>query len=369
MDEALVAFKKAQELKPEESYPANKIAEIQAEQERIAQKQSEAERLAALEEKYQKTIKRADEVFDNGDLAQAKKEYNEALSVKSEESYPKERITLIDEKLAELESIEQQYSNLITEADGLYQKEDYENAKSKYNEALAIKSEERYPKDQLAAIDKALKNQAEIRLRQEKDAANQAKYDEFIARADQFFGEKNYEKAKSNYESALGIKEDSYPTGKIAEIEDLLAALAEKQANEEKKAATDAKYLAAITQADEMFASQRFEKAKIKYEEALTYKDEAYPKSQLQEIESAMDKAAKMQERAAKEAKIQAEYIAMIQKADDAFTGEDFKTAKASYQAALKLKPNETYPVNKIDQINQILENLQISEDAKTCNY
>lgn len=369
LDDAISAYNKALELKPGESYPSDKITEIKAEQERIAQAQSEAERVAALEAKYEKLIKRADDLFSTGKLAEAKKDYEEASTVKTEESYPKEKIDEINQKLAQEQELEGQYSGIIASADELFGSKDYEKAKAKYNEALAIKSGEQYPKDQIKAIDEAIaslaQQQEEIRLKQEKNAAKEEQYDAFIAKADQFFNDKNYQEAKNNYESALGIKEDSYPTGKLAEIETILASLAANEAKAQAEAETEAKYMAAITQADEMFSAQRLQKAKSKYEEALTIKDDPYPKDQIAKLEEALTKKAKRDAQAANESKKKTQYTTVIQRADQEFVNEDFETAKASYQEALKILPNETYPVNKIDQINGILENMQISENAQ----
>jgi len=439
LDEALTAFQEALELKPEEEYPAGKISEIKAEQDRIVKEKAEAERLAALEKEYQELIAKADKLFKSEELKQARETYQEALSLKSDEKYPKEQITVINDQLADAKEQEELYATKLSEADQLFEEKNYEDAKIKYNEALSIKSDEQYPKDQLAAIDKELEalaaKQEEIRLQEEKEAEKQARYEAFIAKADEFFEAENYQEAKLNYESALGVKEDaypveqiqkieaifedlaakkeaeakaaeqakidqqyqlaiaeadqaleekaydlakekykqalslkseeSYPAKKLEEIDALLESLEEKKARQKAEAEAEKNYLNAITLADEHFQAGKLEKAKAAYEEALSYKDEQYPKDQLVQVEKALEEKQRREAILAKQAKLDQQYISTIQDADEKFTNQEFEDALGLYKEAAELKPNENYPVDKINQINEILEDQKISVDAQ----
>lgn len=439
LEQALEAFNQAISLKPDEAYPAKKISEIKAEQERIAKEKAEQERLAALEEEYKAAIAQADQFFEADNLKEARSSYQEALALKNEAAYPQEQIAKINEQLADAQEQEQLYATNIEAADQLFEEKKFEEARSKYNEALSIKSEESYPKEQIKLIEEELEalaaKQEEIRLKKEKEAEKQQKYEAFIAKADQFFQAEDYEEAKLNYESALGVKEDSYPVEQIQKIEKIFEqlankeeaeakaaeqakidqqyqlaiaegdqaleakeydqaiesytealsiksnesyplekveeikamreSLAEKKAREQKAAENERKYIDAVTEADELFNSGKLDKAKAKYEESLSYKDEQYPKDQLVLVEKAIEEQKQREAILAEESKKDQEYLTAIQKGDEVFTNQKFEEAKTYYEKALELKPNENYPQDKINQINEILEDQKISENAQ----
>ena len=105
---ALRNFQEASNLKPDERYPKDKIAEIEALIEELAAaREKEARDNAAnaeaerIEKEYQALIKSADDQFSSDELEAAKDDYTKALDLKPQEKYPKSRIARIDELLAE----------------------------------------------------------------------------------------------------------------------------------------------------------------------------------------------------------------------------------------------------------------------------
>ena len=81
---------------------------------------------------------------------------------------------------------------------------------------------------------------------------------------------KTYVEAKEKYNEALVLKsEEQYPKDKLKEIEDALAELAKKKAEEEAAklagAEKEAKYKETIEVADKAFSSEKYADAKIKY--------------------------------------------------------------------------------------------------------
>ncbi len=123
-----------------------------------------------MEAKYNAAIKKGDDAFAKKDWNTAKSSYNEALTYKPNEKYPKDQLAAIDKaiadelaqkKKAEEEAkakaeLEAKYNAAIKKGDDAFAKKDWNTAKSSYNEALTYKPNEKYPKDQLAAIDKAI---------------------------------------------------------------------------------------------------------------------------------------------------------------------------------------------------------------------
>lgn len=352
------AYEEALKLKPNEAYPKTKIAEIDKILADIAAKESSEK---ALAEKYTAAIAKGDRALSSKDYPNAKAAYNEALSVKAAEQYPKDKIAEIDkiladaaakdaaekDRLAKEKALNDKYIAAIAKGDGALAKKDYTTAKAGYNEALALKSAEQYPKDKLSEIEKALADAA-------KGAELEAKYKAAIAKADAAFKAKTYDAAKAGYNEALTIKSfEQYPKDKLSEIDGLLAKdAAAKELNE--------KYTAAITKADAAFKTQSYEAAKKGYNEALGFKPaEAYPKAQLTAIDKAIaDASAKdaaEKARLAKEKELAEKYAAAITKGDASFGSKDYASAKTSYNEALTLKATEKYPKDKITEIDAIL--------------
>ncbi len=267
-----------------------------------------AEMEAAIASKYQAAIAKGDAAFGKKDYVTARAGYTEALDIKPGEAYPKGKIIEIEKLLADAAKnagLEADYKAAIAKGDAALAAKTYDAAKAGYNAALKLKPAEKYPKDKLAEIDKLL---ADLANKDKADKELQAKYDAAIAKADKALAAKTYDAAKAGYNEALGVKPaEAYPKTKIAEIDKLLADLANKdKASKE----LQAKYDAAIAKADKALAGKTYDAAKAGYNEALGLKPaEAYPKTKLAEID-------KLLADASKGAEMDAKYKAAIAKAE-----------------------------------------------------
>ncbi len=317
------------------------------------------------DEKYNAAIAAADNALNAKNYDEAKSKYNEALGVKPNEQYPQNKLNEIEGILADLankkaaeeaammaeKEKDEKYNNIIALADKAFNEQSYETAKTKYNEALAVKPNEQHPKNKLNEIEGIL---AELANKEEAEKAKEEKYNNAIAAADKAFSAKNYDEAKSKYNEALGVKpNEQYPTNKLKEIDDILAKLAqENQQSELEKEAERKKreyYEAVIAQADADFYGDKFDKAAQKYQEALMiYPNEEYPKNQIKAIDAAKAKYLAEQEK-------NKQYDNFIASGDNAFNNEEYEKAKKSYQDALAIKSYEQYPKDKIDEIEKIL--------------
>ena len=366
-EEAIAAYQKASELKPEEEYPKGKIEELNTAKDNAAK---EAE-LAAKQKEYDENISTADKAFESGDLETARTAFQAASTVLPEEAYPKEKIASIDKTLANAAEQDQKYKDAIGAADKLIGEEKWEEAKVKYTEALSFKPEQEFPKEKINEIDERLAElaaeQEEIRLQNEKDAEIEANYNAAIAEADELFNAEKLEEAKPKYEAALAIKDDQYTKDKIKEIGLKLSSLAEQEAAAEAQAKIDAEYNAIIAEADGLFESEEFENAKAKYTAAIAVKDEQYPKDKIAEadVKIAELAGAEAAEAAAEaQAKIDAEYDGIIAEADGLFESNDFENAKAKYTAAIAVK-DEQYPKDKIAEADVKIAELAGAEAAE----
>ncbi|MEZ4937359.1 MAG: hypothetical protein R2799_07170 [Crocinitomicaceae bacterium] len=323
-------FQEASNIKPAESLPKSKIAEI----DEILNKLKEEQ---ALEEKYKKLVADGDNLFGQQNYDEAKKKFQEALVVKSEEKYPKDKIAEIDKKLEELKNQkaqQEQYDNFISGADQLFEAKKYQEAKDKYNLALGIKQNAAYPIAQIKKCDDELK-------KIEDAAAFDKKYEQVLADAENLFNQKKYEESKKKYQEALSLKPtEKRPEAQIAIIDKLLKEIEDQKAIEES-------YKKAISEADELLSSKDYNNAKAKYLEAQKIKPgEAYPGQKIQEIDLILLKEAENN-------KLEGQYQALVKEADAFFDQEKWNEAKSKYMDALKIKKDEKYPQQRIDLIAQ----------------
>ncbi len=388
-DNAKAAYNEALGLKPAETYPKEQLKKIEDILAKEAADKKAAEEAAAKEkeqnDKYNAAIKKGDEAFFAKNWDNAKTAYNEALSIKPAEAYPKEQLKKIDaalakeladkkaaeeaaakakaaEEAAKLKAAEEaakqakenelneKYNAAVKKGDEGFVAKNWDNAKSAYKEALVYKPKETYPKDQLKKIDEAIAKElsdkkaaeaAAAKAKAEEEAAakakaaeeaaakkkaeeeaaakakaaeeaaakakaeSEAKYKLLISTADKTLAKKEYESAKGYYEQALAIKpEEKYPKDKIAEIDKILKEIAKQKEIKDKNNSTIlptlggkktettnpsdplAKYNEAIKQADAFFSDKKYKDAKKFYQEALVHKNgDAYAKIRMVECE------------------------------------------------------------------------------------
>lgn len=313
-------YQEALSLKPNETYPPQKIAEIDALLQAFADKDAA----------YDAAIEKADRYFAASEWNMALTAYENALEIKAEETYPQDQIVIINQKLEEIAALQAQYDALILEADQLFNAQTYIDSKGKYQEALNIRTEEQYPKDRIAEIDGILQTLAD----------QEALYQQLIQSGEAQLAATSYEAALGTFKQAAEIKpEEQYPKDKIAEIERILMQFAEQ----------DRMYAEAIQLADQNRDAQSWETALGKYEEASGIKpDEQYPKDQIAFINQKLKEFADLQ----------AAYDAAIAKADGEFESQQWQMSLASYQSALDIKSNEVYPQTQIQEINKILKEI-----------
>ena len=361
------SYKLALTFKADEDYPKDKIEEVT----------KLLNELKQLQESYDKLITTADASFKSKKYEDAKSDYQEASNLKKEEQYPKDKLAEIESIVNASAKLDQEYNAAIEQGDKAFDTEKYEAAQIAFEKALTLKALEKYPKDKLIEIKKILKDiadkNAEELARVQSQKELDEKYNALISSADIAFTGKDYEQAKVKYNSALKLKADEkYPQEKLDEIEGILEKLAqEKEENEAKTQAQkeiDDKYNALIKAGDNAFATKTYDEATEKYTEAIEVKaTEQYPKDKLVEIAAilkAIEKKAQEEELAAESEKKKRDYFdALIDEADAELLGENYQAAIAKYNQALGVIPNEKYPKDKIQDVQDILAKIQAEKD------
>jgi tetratricopeptide (TPR) repeat protein len=317
---ALTEYQKANAVKPAESYPKERIDEINTVL--LANVEKEGE--------YANTISTADNLLGQLNYEEAKMEYLKASYMKPEEQYPKDKIKEIEIIIAEIEANRAKYNMAVAAADRMMQSEEYNKAQAKYEEALSILPEEVYPKDKIAEIGNIIVAN---------EMANQDSYNALILQADNHFKAEDYKEARIKYEDALSYKpNESYPKEQIEAMERLSDELEQKKDN----------YSQLVAAGDRMFSGREFQEAKIKYQAASDmFPDEAYPKEKITEINLIFK--ADFQEK-------QKVYDKAIADADKFFAANDLGKSMDSYKIAKSVLPDETYPDQMIEKILGILE-------------
>ena len=234
-------------------------------------------------------------------------------------------------KLAGAQSgtIETNYKNAIAKGDAAMLSKNYEVAKSSYNEAIAAKPSEQYPKTKLTEVDKLIadaeaKGKADAaekeRLAKEKELANAAAKEK--AEKDKAMaGAAAKEKAEKDKALADAAAKDKAEKDKAA------AEIAEKQKLEKEKALADAKAKADAEQAEK----DRLAKEKTDAAKALADKAEAERLAKEKEKADALAKAKAEQDKAAAD---QAAKLAAEQAEKDRLAKEKAMADKAAADKA-----------------------------------
>ncbi|AHW62249.1 hypothetical protein FH5T_18330 [Draconibacterium orientale] len=347
--DALSNYEQALELVPDEPRTKKRVEEI-------------SEILYALNS-FNEFVSQADKQFDAQSYATAKSLYEKANELKAGDKHVQERIAEIAQLIAQ-QGVDEQYAQVIKQADNLLAQKNYEDARSQYTEALQIKPREQYPKDKLDEIASTLTELARL----------ERQYNDLIAEGDRLFGREDYTDAKSTFAQAAQLKpEESYPPEMMDKIDGLIAEnerLAREEAEAEAarlaaiQAEKDKNYNDAIARADELFAAENYEESRNEYRAAQDIKpEELYPPQRIDEIDRILRELAAAQ---AAQAELDRKYANLIMQADRFFAANSYTPSKENYTEALALKPEETYPKDKIAEIDRILEQRAIDEKYRS---
>lgn len=277
---------------------------------------------------YELAIERGDNYLIQENYLEAKTAYEEALALKSEEELPRAKLNTINNILIELKNKGIAYTKKINEGKELFGKSEYEKAIVEFKEAKNIKPKEKYPDEMIKACNLKID-----------ELAKQVLYKQNMENGD-YASAKNYETAKSFYEVALSNKPyDETAIEKIEEMKIKLEAIELAKKNKQ--------YEILIIKADNASANKKYEEAKALYEEASYLGlNKEKPDVQINKIEAILlDKENK---------RIDKEYKSFLDKGDIALKNREYDKAREYYSQASALKSNESYPKNQIEKIDGI---------------
>ncbi|MCC6690631.1 MAG: hypothetical protein IT235_03785 [Bacteroidia bacterium] len=208
-----------------------------------------------MEEQYKESIAQGNKALSSANYNKAKEAYTKALGFKPGDKYAQDKLKQIAVAMKPRTPADAKYNDLIEKADASFNAKQYDQAKSAYKEAGKIKPTEKYPKDKIVQIEQLV------------GTDNAKRYKDALFKADKFFVDRDYAKAKEAYNEAAAISpNEKYPKDRIKEIE--------------------AKYNAVINQGEKAFKSKDYTAAKDAYEDAAAIRpNEKQPKERLIEID------------------------------------------------------------------------------------
>lgn len=330
-------------LKPDESYPKNKINEIDA----IFEEEQKA-----FEENYNNLITSADDAFNSKSYNQAKALYQQALEIKPDDSHPKGRLTEIDELIAlaaAQNALEAKYAETIAQADNLFSSGNFEMSAAKYKEAQEIKPDETYAPSRIAEINLLMAEAEELR-----QINNQ--YNALITRAGEQLDQNQLEESKKTYEEAAKLKPgESLPNEKIAAIDILIA-------DRERAAELKKQYDNLVAEGDSLKNLKEYDAALVSYNSALSL----IPSEQIALVRK--NEVESIQENIRREAERRKSYEEAVAKGDNLFEEESFELAKVQFEIAQNLYSDEDYPVQRLSDIRKELVRLAAEREERYKN-
>ena len=268
--------------------------------------ESVQQKIASIEQKkakYNQLVADADAQMRNAEYDKAQSLYNQALTLYPNAEYPKSQLKEIEKAKANRQ-LQNDYDEIIAKADKLLKDKKYDEAKSLYNQALTLKPNETYPKNQIENCEK-------LKI--------QSQYDAIIAKADAQFKAKNYEEAERLYNDALVVKSnESYP---VAQIEKCRQLQKQKSCN------------ALVAKGNAAYNAQKYKEAKSYYEEAYAVLPSVEIKNKIDLCQQKLDDQ---------------EWNDLMQKANIAFAKDDYETALRLYEQANRVKPNQPKTIEQI---------------------
>ncbi|MEY4521313.1 MAG: hypothetical protein RIT10_498 [Bacteroidota bacterium] len=289
--------------------------------------------------KYQAAISAAQSFEKELKYQQAISKYEEALTIRPNEKMPSDKIVELSALLAKsqkdnaiLDQGNQQYMNLIVAAKALADQKKYQQAIDKYNEALEIKD------------DKSVLDQVKVLKGLLTEVENEQKYKDAIASADMFYNQKSYKTAKDKYTIATKLKpNEQHPKTRLADIEKKMADLLGAQ---EKKKLFDE----LVNEGDALFKEEKWAEAKAKYVESLKIESGAtYSSEQLKDCDIKLKEIADAQEK-----------IANIQKwlkeGNDLFQLAKWADSKQKYTQVIGLEAENAVAKARLVEINSKIE-------------
>jgi tetratricopeptide (TPR) repeat protein len=319
----------AKNLKPAEQHPKTRLADIET---KMAAQTAEKEK----KQKYDDAIAAADILFAEGKFVDAKSKYNEALQFESSATYPTERMSECDVKIAEAAKEQErlaQIQKLLTEGKVIFDQSKWNEAKAKYEGVISLDENNAEAKSKLDAIAVKLAEVADA-------AAKETKFIKLVGEGDQAVKVTKLEEAKAKYEEAIDLKKDVAVQTKLDNVNKQIADAAQKLKLENEFQQLKAEGL-------QLAADQKWSDAKVKLNAALGIHSDVLVSQKLKEVEEAEKRDAALSQN-------ESDYQKLLTEAKAFEAVNKWDEAIAKYNDAQQKKPSEQEPKEKISELQKL---------------
>lgn len=339
---------------------------------------------------YEEAVATADKHYKEKNYYNAKAYYQMALKYKSDDEYARSKLTDIVAQLKSQMAREDEYYDIVDLADVFYEEQAYDKALVQYGKALEIIPGDEYAREKVNEINRINSEEKDkmnafiLAMSEGNDLLADNKYDNAIKQfeiaqsllpdrtaplekielasrmklenrdklvifnqeveeAGRYLLIKNYVVALELYDKALAL----FPTN-----EDVLAKVDEIRPLAENQK----KYNDQVELADELYISKDYMTAKSEYQKASQlWPENAYPQDMISRIDDQLADQMK---------NLDQNYRRSVKSADSLLDLKEYKLAKAEYNLALTLKPNEKHPKNKLKEIDAYFAERQKAFEA-----
>ena len=272
---------------------------------------------------FQSLISSGDKEYAKKEYIKAKTYYQEALRLRPKDASAKSKLDNTLQKIREENKKEELFFEHIDNGDNFYSNNELDKALAEYNKALKI-----FPNDEYAL---GKKQEITTILKDEKDKLDS--FNEMITLGDKLLKQEKYAEAVMQYESALKL----YPNNSAAKTK--------YQDAKSKKEVYDLK----VSEFDRLCAQGQEFTLRKKYAEAI----DAYEQA-LQLFPDETDISNKVKELQSKK-EVADNYLAKITTADALYEDRSYNEAKAAYQEALSVIPDDSYALGMISRVDEIV--------------
>lgn len=297
---AYESFNKALEIKPNEQYPKNKLAEIDGLI--LAQNEAAAQEEQMKREQFSDMMAKGKSAMEIKNWEEARTSFNAAKGLMPKSKEPQVQLDALNKMQQAEESarrkteqLNKEYVNLMAQGQKQLDDLDFPGAKKSFMAAFNLKPKEELPQEKLAETERLWKKHEEeqkAKAELEKSQAIAAKYSKNIQQADQYFGEESWDLAIRSYQMALEAKSgDEYASTRLQEskkrkeeavleakkkqaeeaarLKAEQIALAKQQAEEEERRNKEKTFATAMSNAEKAMAEEEYQLAVNAYKKAL----------------------------------------------------------------------------------------------------
>jgi tetratricopeptide (TPR) repeat protein len=346
--EAIVAYRNALKIHPQDAGSLNKLSESE-------------KSLSKITEERKRTNEEFNQLLSEGERNLSTQKYTEAIEnfKNALDRKPGDQLALskletarqLANKLnADRVKNEQEFVRLITAGDLSFGKKNFPEAVASYKAAIQLKPADPIAVSRLASAEKLIN---ELRALQ---AQNEEAFRMLVLNGDKNMSNLQFSEAINNYKRATDINPADQP------VQEKLRKAQEKYSQEEE-------FRQFLTKGDENSAGKRYAEAIDFYSKALAIRSTAELRGKITAARDAMRKinqpSAPVVQKEPFKSNLAESYADQIRSGDENFSRSQYAAARFYYVEALKISPRDSYALKKLESCDQLIRENVTAEKLK----